>query len=598
MNEINFSNNLSLFQFPLENINPFSFYELNNNNLLPKKQNHTQNNLSSTNYNENPFLLKEKNNIINIEESNKPKEEKYLLYFREHNFTNDKEIIKIDQKISEERKFYEKLSNNLEDEMKCCICLNKYKEPLLSPCCHHLFCKNCLYKWYSGNKNNCVFCRKNIDLESYIEISAFKEILPFLDLLKDKSKNYFTEIENNNINNSIILCSNKIHELNEKIEDKENDFTDKDNYIDKLNEIKAEYYCLNCNKPFCSDCICLTDDYSHCEHKNDHCIASIEILNEMKLFDLLYEKENNKSLEKLEKINETLKKSIDNLTKNKKNILLFIEYVKEIYIKFIEDNINTLNNILKENEIEINKIKDKFKDIDSFISNIKKEKNINNIQNMQEIQNYLNILSNFDKSPDSIKNEIKNILQFTGKIQIKEHMNKSIKIDKKYFDSVESYKLDLKNDISLIVVNENSKKIDFNNPFLVDFNSSDKNNNKNEIKSNKIKLIIQFDKFNLYLENKFFLPILFNNKNEFIVFEEIKESEDNFIVKENEKSNQQINNIFYGTMPLIHKNQRYFRTIVDIDKLMDNSDIIEINNNIDNEKNDLIKLFIYSLIIS
>ena len=593
LNSFNPGENLSL--------NPFGQY---GNNIFDKKSNNLEKNISSKFYLENPFL----NDSINInnnenEELNKSQEDKSLLFFRSHNFTNDKDIIKIEQKIKEEKEFYEKLSNNLEEEMKCCICLNKYKDPLLSPCCHHLFCKKCLSKWYSGSKNNCVFCRKNIDFKSYIEISSFRDILSFLELLKDKNKDYFTQIENNNLNNSIILCSNKIHEINEKKED--NDSNDNEKYIDKLNEIKADYYCLDCNKPYCSDCICLFNDYIYCEHKNEHCITSIEILKEMKLFDLLYEKENNKSLEKLEKINENVKKGIDNLTKNKNSILLFIDYIKNIYIKFIEDNINTLNNILKNNEIEISKIKEKLKDIDLFINNLKKEKSINNFKNMQIIQNNRDILSNFDKLPDSIKNELTNILQFSGNIQIKEHMNKSFKFDKKHFETVDALTFDLEYKISLIIVNENyQKNNNYDNPFIIGYNevnnSSESNNidNNSISKSNKIKLIIKFDKFNLFLKNKFFLPILFNNKNEFLVFEEIKDTEDKYLIKEKEKNNENINSIFYGTMSFTPKNQRYFRIYVDMDKLIDNNNIEINNNNIFDEKNEIIKISLFSLIIS
>jgi hypothetical protein len=65
----------------------------------------------------------------------------------------------------------------------------------------------------------------------------------------------------NNINNEIVLCSNKIHE---KIDDNDqnnindNEEIDKEKrYINQMNEIKASYYCFDCNKPYCSDCICL-----------------------------------------------------------------------------------------------------------------------------------------------------------------------------------------------------------------------------------------------------------------------------------------------------------------------------------------------------
>ena len=640
----------------INNINPYHFndfinYPLGNNNPFNHNSLNNINNNSSNNiyFIQNPFITDKK--LVNLQESInfnlknnediEEEEDKAILFFKSHNFTNDNEIIKRDEKINEIKKFYDNLSNDLEDEMKCCICLNRYNDPLLCPYCHHFFCRKCILKWFDENKNNCVYCRKEMDIQSFIEISAFRKILPFLELLKENNNDYFSNKLKNNINKVIIKCSNKIHEkIEEKGEkgekdekgnkdnskkDEINEIKDIENKdIDNFNDIKADYYCFNCKKPFCSDCICLNDDYIDCEHNNDHFVFNIELLNDMKLFDLLYEKENNKTTEILEKMNEEIKEEINILNKKKSNILLFIEYIKNTYIELIEININKLKEIFKENEEEINNIKNKFDEINTFINNLKSDENIRDIKNVGEIDNYLRIFNNIHKFPEKTKNTINDILKFSGNFQIVEHINKIIEFDENNFDTL-TYNLNL--NLSLILINENFINnnnmnniniTNISNPFLVSFDSIDNEQQlkKDNNKTKKIKMIIKLDNFsnNIYYNNlnknkeiekyKTFFPILFNNENEYIIFKEIKENDDLFLIKENQKNLFKNNNIF-----LIDKKQndiRYFRKYVDIDKLKindndnDNDNDIKYNNK-DNKKISnkyKIKLCLHSLIIS
>ena len=107
--------------------NPFTLYTYNNFNGLPNS------NFQSINNIENPFFtnrklvnLQESVNIFNSKNSkenndknkNNIEENKSLLFFKSHNFTNDNKIIKRDEIINEDKKYYEILSNSLEDDMK------------------------------------------------------------------------------------------------------------------------------------------------------------------------------------------------------------------------------------------------------------------------------------------------------------------------------------------------------------------------------------------------------------------------------------------------------------------------------------------------
>ena len=591
--------------------NPFILYTYNNLNNM------SNSNFQSINNRENPFFTNKK--LVNLQESvnifnsknskenndknkNNIEENKSILFFKSHNFTNDNKIIKRDEIINEDKKYYEILSNSLEDDMKCCICLNRYVEPLLCPHCHHFFCRACLYKWYDENKNSCVYCRKNVEIESFIKISAFEKIIPFLDMLKENNNNYFNNQIKNNIDKIIVLCSNKIHEKNEDEnnidnndndkEDKEKDKDEEKKCYEKLDDIKADYYCFDCKKPFCSDCICINDDYSNCGHRNDHFVFNIEALNEMKLFDLLYEKENNNTINELEKMNEDIKEGIDKLNRTKINTLSFIEYIKNTFIDLIEKKINDLKEIVIKNEKEINKIKNKFNDIDNFIQKLKFEQNIKCIKNVNEIQTNLNILNAFNALPIITKNIIKQNLTLKGNIQLFEILNRIIEYDTENFDS---YICTFNYSCSLIVVNENfKKKNNLTNPFSVDFydeiNDNDNNNNKKENK-NKIKILVKYKKNPKEIEeNIFFFPIIFNNENLFTSFQEIKVKDDIFLLHQIGR-NPFINEIYHIDNSQV--NQNYYRAYLELDNL-----IIKNDNNKTNSKTEKIKICLYGLVIS
>ena len=623
----NFHNNLEeplLHEQEYINYNPFAYNPRNN---IQQEEEHTF-------FNNNPFivnntLLHESISSLDLNNQKEEKiqikndeENKTLLFFKSHNFTNDNNIIKRDGKINEDKKYHENLLYNLEDDMKCVICLNRFKEPLLCPYCHHFFCKLCIMKWFDENKENCVYCRKNMKLNDFIEISAFRNVLSFLDNVKENNNSYFSDKIKNNIDNVIILCSNKIHEKkeseeneeniinneNENINDNENKSKDKENICkEDYNETKADYYCFDCKKPYCSDCICLNDDdLRNCGHNIDHAVFNIEILNEIKLFDLLYEKENNKTIEKIEKLNGDIKEEINNLNIKKNNTLLFIEYIKNTYIKWVENKINDLKNMIKKNEEEINKIKSIFNDLDNFVNNLKNEKNIKTSKNKEEIKHNLQLLKGFDKIPEKTKNIINDIQIIKGNIKISEHMIKIIEIDINKFTS-NTYNID--NNLSLILINVdniNIKNNYNNNPFLAyyyqlednKFNKFESEEN-NDNKKIKLKLIVKLDDSiyhfrDIFTEkHKYFFPILFNNENKFILLDEIQENDD-FYLRKNKNKNGFKNDFLEANNNL--NKVKYYRTFIDYDSLIVKND--NKSKDIKNSSKEKIKLCLQSLTIS
>ncbi len=49
------------------------------------------------------------------------------------------------------------VKDNVDDHLKCNICLEVFNKPVALKECGHVFCKNCISKW----KNNCPNCRSN-----------------------------------------------------------------------------------------------------------------------------------------------------------------------------------------------------------------------------------------------------------------------------------------------------------------------------------------------------------------------------------------------------------------------------------------------------
>lgn len=57
--------------------------------------------------------------------------------------------------------FYTPIKEN--DSIDCCpICLEECKNPIKVDNCNHLFCKQCIDKWYYMNNKTCPFCRREV----------------------------------------------------------------------------------------------------------------------------------------------------------------------------------------------------------------------------------------------------------------------------------------------------------------------------------------------------------------------------------------------------------------------------------------------------
>ena len=183
-------------------------------------------------------------------------------------------------------------------------------------------------------------------------------------------------------------------------------------------------------------------------------------------------------------------------------------------------------------------------------------------------------------------------------------MNEIFEIDINNFSST-TYNID--NNLYLILINEDGINNNYNNnPFLAYYQQSEDNKfNKFESKESsenkkRLKLIVKWVESTYYFrdiytkleleKNKYLCPILYNNENKFIHFDEIQEIDDIYLSKP--KNKMKFNNNF--SEDNLNK-IKYYRTFIDFDSLIIKND--NKNKDIKNNSKEKIKLYLQSLII-
>ena len=243
------------------------------------------------------------------------------------------------------------LSNKkqLNEKLKCILCSSAPKKPIICKFCKRLFCSDCAKNWLLTN-DYCVNCKKKITDKDLIELPFVEDMIPFY-----------------------------IH-VGENTKDKNKSL--KDPKISNKNEEKEEYYCIDCDKNLCSECLIFFSPEVK-KHK-DHQIIIIkemekspmkEVINKYKKkiknleIELTEEKKKNKESEniilnlkkdincEIQKNNE-LKKQLEeyqnisnkNSEKELKDALLEIILEKHKKIKELEQQLSRIPFKIKEGE--------------------------------------------------------------------------------------------------------------------------------------------------------------------------------------------------------------------------------------------------------
>ena len=528
------------------------------------------------------FNLNNQTTFIDEEES------KFIIYFKNNKFINQEHILENDIFINKEKKDFIKKVNNIMDKMKCKGCSKKPKEFYFCPFCNSIFCENCLgvENVRDKGKKYCIGCHQLVRSNDYfIKIPIFNKIISYIESIKENNENLFNNKIQENLDKNVVLCSEEIHKNIKDKKDKKDkkednifyDFTNKkfnnkiddddESIYDKKCETKAVYFCMECLKPFCSDCILnyklknkknnknniindnninnINNINSNCNINNDnldnkeninnnnddknkhnynHHIFGIDLLKDAGIFDLLYEKNKcEKIVSEIESINTPINNKITFLNQNKENMLLFFDYIKKLYIEKVDEIINKLKDLNQEKTEKINIIKQKIEELTEFLKIIKTKNDLKNIDNTKRIKQLLNDLDSFHKIPCEIMEKTNKIIKFKGTFSIKELTNISLN-----FYLNENLKKKFYFDKSRIKIKHgNMKQLEYDiNKILDNNNDNNINDIENKINDNDNIRVI-YDK---EIENKhkkkindfFFSPILINkNNNEIILFKEI-----------------------------------------------------------------------------
>ena len=184
--------------------------------------------------------------------------------------------------------------DNIEDIIKCYICLEKIKDACMCPYCQKLTCEKCIQKWLVEKKNQCPNCRSPLRFSQIIKVSFMTELAIFIDKMN----------------------------INKKTEQLE---------TCQKHKIKFLYYCNECNLPLCSDCYMFEN-----EHKN-HKIKKInDVYNEH--YNLI-----KNEIEDLDDKNAKLNKNLNEIS-DKINEIENYRYKRK---KELDDTFKTLNIQLK-----------------------------------------------------------------------------------------------------------------------------------------------------------------------------------------------------------------------------------------------------------
>ena len=450
---------------------------LNKEGNFPKEQNHNNDNNEAHN---NPNNISIGSNSLSKFGGIFSKIKKFLPKISgNNNREEDKKIkenkIEIEKKELEEMKKEKELEEQIRDSLKCYICLSKVSKPKMCNYCKRICCEVCINKWLE-NHSFCGICKRHITSQDMIT-------LPFLD---DMSQYFINNIDNQNkknmINNQKLSnvnnknkygkplnnIDNNICTISEVDQGDELSFREDKNILCPEHRNKIDYYCIQCNKFFCSQCLIFFGPEKD-KHK-DHLIVQISKLDDLGV---------NQALDEYTKLPET-KNEINNLIglynfKRRENkikkyeIIKFLDLIKDLYIKKINDETNELKaslNKAMQQKIKIeNNINSFSSEINQLLKNNKNnDKQNNNINQIQILQS-LRMMNNTNQN---LNIEIKEKLKNSPKLFIENYQteffelpifglnqinNNGVLLESNYFTNIPNYPY------KLIILRQNLKII-------------------------------------------------------------------------------------------------------------------------------------------
>ena len=334
INNININNNnkSDCFKYIKDNIkiNEDNNNDNNNTNNMNRAKNERRNLSQSVN------SFNKTSNIINANTYNNSKKKNMK--------------IKQSEEMKQKKKEEDEINRNqIRDNIKCYVCIDKIKNPRICKYCHRPACSECLRKWLNS-KNQCGYCRRKIKFHETIEIPLLDEkFFEFFSKNVENKKEDNSDMNINNNNYDDIIYKSELISQNEEENNLKN--------ICITHNKKLAYFCVQCNKKYCQKCLNILNDSAKI-HK-DHTILPIDkIKNNKKMIETL--EEYNKLEETNTKLNDLI--NLCNLKKReleieKNNSIGQLDSIKEeikAYLDYKLININSNYDKLKGKVHEIN----------------------------------------------------------------------------------------------------------------------------------------------------------------------------------------------------------------------------------------------------
>ena len=297
------------------------------------------------------------------------------------------------------------IENNIRDVLKCYICLTKVRKPRMCQNCKKICCEACITKWLE-NHSSCGICKHHVTLNDMIALPFLDDMSSFFinnidnhpknkeifnnDISSNKlnqktfqenrkeTNNEGKKINNyvNNIDNEIIM--NNINETNEESEIEE---SERDKNMCANHNSKIEFYCIQCNKYFCSKCLVFFGEES--KKHSQHYIIKVDKIDDLGVTEAI--KEYNKLPETKNKIENLI--GLCNLKIKENEIKKYetiktINIIKDLYIKDIDEESLAIKDILKQLIVSKNEILNQYSSFLNKYLDIMKNNNIIEAQRM------------------------------------------------------------------------------------------------------------------------------------------------------------------------------------------------------------------------
>jgi hypothetical protein len=377
------------------------------------------------------------------------------------------------------------LEEQVNDIIHCFICFGKVYKPYMCPECHKLCCQDCLKNWYSKGGTNCAMCKTLLNFDKFIPIPWMDDLSEYM--IQEQSK--INKRKNENYKNSIYFENEDEKNKKNDFENKNNDNEDNNmNFCKKHPENYLKYYCIECNKNYCSDCIVFPKN-----EKKSHSKHNILKISDIKNFDLqnsidLYQEIKNKKYLINEKFAIFQNKLLE-LQFEKENKLYYIDKFKTNIIKDIDNNIEDLKEIqgnFKNNKLDI---KDKMPSFNEKIKEIIQNKDYNGYQNL------LNQIKNININNESI-HEIKSFCLSNHDILLKTFQFDLIEIENlKDPENIDLYNKEFKKIIKDVNVVIDIKKLEDNGDIIFNIKLEKKSDDENEDEEFKTNFYISLSYF-------------------------------------------------------------------------------------------------------